>query len=99
MLGSACKIFGGSFGAFVWTSVCRGCVGCNGSESMVCRGWNASAPRGACVLGVSFGAVGLEARIGGKIAGKSLAGSYQVISVRGASEAVCAGRIFQMGGG
>jgi len=65
MLGSAGKIFGGSCGALGWTSVCRGCVGCNGSDRMVCRGWNASAPRWGCVFGSSFRISVLGARIAG----------------------------------
>ena len=46
ILGSSGNILGGSGGAFGRTSVCRGWFGCNGSERIVCRGWNASAPRG-----------------------------------------------------
>ena len=38
MLESAGKNLGGSCGALDWISAWRGCVGCSGSERMVCRG-------------------------------------------------------------
>ena len=99
MFGRAGKILGGSCGALVWTSVCRGCVGCNGSERMVCRGWNASVPRVGSGFDASFRAAALGGRGAGRRAGKSFAGPYQAISVRGAAETMREDGIFQMGGG
>jgi len=91
ILGSAGKILGGSCGALGWMSVCRGCVGCSGSERMVCRGWKASAPRRGSGFAASFRAAGLCALMAGRIAGKSFAGPYQVISVGVAAETVRVG--------
>lgn len=79
MFGSAGRILGGSCGAFGWISVCRGCVGCSGSESIVCLGWNASAPR-AGYFAICSRPGGRGAWMAGSIAGKSLAGPYHVIS-------------------
>lgn len=59
MLGIGGRIFGGSGGASGRINVCRGCDGRRGAEMMVCRGWNASAPRGGKGLSGCLRTVGL----------------------------------------